>query len=58
MYIYTVLFHIHILLAIHRISQLGSPVVSLSISCSSENCADALKKDGVQITIVHNIQVC
>jgi len=42
----------------HRIYQLGSPIVSLSISCSSENCGNALKEDGIEITIVHNIQVC
>ena len=36
-----------------RVYQLGSPVVSLSISCTSENCEKALR-DGVQITIVHN----
>ena len=40
-----------------RIYQLGSPVLSLSISCFSENCANALREDGVQITIVHNTQV-
>ena len=40
-----------------RTYQLGSPVVSLSISCTSENCEKALREDGVQITIVHNIQV-
>lgn len=44
--------------AMHRIYQLGSPVVSLSVSCSSEKCANALKKDGIQITIVHDTLVC
>ena len=40
-----------------RFYQLGSPVVSLSISCTTENCEKALNEDGVQITIVHNTQV-
>ena len=40
-----------------RFYQLGSPVASLSISCTTENCEKALNEDGVQITIVHNTQV-
>ena len=42
----------------YRQYQLGSPVLSLSISCTSANCTNAIKEDGVQITIVHTFQVC
>ena len=49
--------YIYVCLCVCRFYQLGSPVVSLSISCATENCEKALNKDGVQITIVHNTQV-
>ena len=42
----------------YRQYQLGSPVLSLSISCSTKNCTNAIKEDGVKITIVHTFQVC
>ncbi|XP_065911955.1 adhesion G protein-coupled receptor L3-like isoform X2 [Dysidea avara] len=37
--------------------QLGSPVVSLSISCSIESCVEAIERDGIQFVIKHNTEI-